>query len=78
MKSNKYFTVGIFDRIARLIFGVALIALALNNPTETDWFARLIIIAVYPLLTALVAWDPVYAFFEIVRDRMFAEQIHHH
>ena len=52
--------VGGFDKIARIVVGVALIAFALLAPATISW-KWIGWIGVVPLLTALVGFCPAYA-----------------
>jgi len=66
--------IGGMERISRAFIGAAMILSAFAFPPGAEWFARLIIGALYPLLTALTAWDPVYAVLLGIKDR-FAEYL---
>ena len=55
---------GWLDRSVRLIVGAALIAIVLmelGKGNTLGWQAYLPIIAIYPLLSGIVGWDPLYA-----------------
>ena len=52
------FNVGFFDKCNRLLMGSALLMLAMSMNVIPPWVA---LIALYPILTAIIAWDPVYA-----------------
>ncbi len=48
-----------WDRVARLLLGGLLIGLVMSfAPVVPAWLALL---ATYPVLTAIMAWDPLYA-----------------
>lgn len=51
--------VGSADRIARIVVGLALIALALFGPADITW-KWIGWIGVVPLLTAFLKWCPAY------------------
>jgi sulfite exporter TauE/SafE len=60
--------VGTFDRIARVIFGIALIAFALGYlapGTEWNWVGWVGWIGVVPILTALFGTCPAYSLFGV-------------
>ena len=63
---------GFIERMSRAAFGFVLLLLSFTIALSlgTDWFATLNIVAMYPLLTALVAWDPIYFLVEIVKESM--------
>jgi hypothetical protein len=50
--------VGGFDRIARIVLGIALILFALLSTSEYRWWGLIGIVA---LFTGLVRWCPLYA-----------------
>ena len=64
-------TFGFIERMSRAFVGFILLILSFTIALAfgTDWFATLNIMAMYPLLTALIAWDPVYVVIELIKDR---------
>ncbi|MFC1748591.1 DUF2892 domain-containing protein [Pseudomonadota bacterium] len=55
---------GWFDRIARVIVGAALILAVLyemQKGVPIGGYAYLPILAIYPLMTGILGWDPLYA-----------------
>jgi hypothetical protein len=52
------FNIGLFDKCNRLLMGSVLLILAMSMNAIPPWIALL---ALYPILTAITAWDPVYA-----------------
>lgn len=58
--------VGLNDRVLRTILGWGLIGFAfvdLMNGAQVGWHTYAILLAVYPLLTSILGWDPFYAVF---------------
>jgi hypothetical protein len=55
--------IGVWERIIRIIVGVALLGLLLTNKNPWRWIG---LIGVLPLLTGLVGWCPFYTW--ITRD----------
>lgn len=56
--------VGAIDRIVRAILGALLLAVVFTLAAQSyvlGWHAVLSLVAVYPLLTAIVGFDPFYA-----------------
>ena len=49
------------DRLARLVVGAALIAVIFSPAFNAYWVS---LVSVYPIMTAIMAWDPVYALME--------------
>jgi len=49
------------DRSVRAIIGVSLLVIAFSGPITPLTLAAFCLSAMYPLLTALVAWDPFYS-----------------
>lgn len=67
MKLVSYFgaaqNMGLVDRVLRFILGLALIVVVLmelGNGEALGMYAYLPIIAIYPLMTAILGWDPLY------------------
>lgn len=61
--SYTYSNVSALDRVARLGLSTVLIAIPLLEPTETN---MLMMLAAIPLvMSAIMAWDPMYALFKI-------------
>lgn len=54
------------DRLARLALGAMLIAMIFQPGFSQYWIG---LISVYPIMTAIMAWDPVYAFLAKLRLR---------
>lgn len=50
--------VGVADRVARIVVGVALVAFALYGQADYAWIGW---IGVVPLLTAALGWCPLYS-----------------
>ncbi|MDH5691513.1 MAG: DUF2892 domain-containing protein [Gammaproteobacteria bacterium] len=69
--------IGGMERISRCFLGGLMVVVAFVLPAGTEWFARLLLLATYPLLTALTAWDPVYSLFRFIRER-FSEYLFFH
>lgn len=51
-------SVSTYDRLTRLAAGGIMIALIFNPGVDAFWLA---LVAVYPIITAIMAWDPFYA-----------------
>lgn len=54
---------GWFDRALRFVLGLGLIVAALVNLESSEdvgVYAYLMIIAIYPMMTAILGWDPFY------------------
>jgi len=60
---------GFIERMSRAFIGFILLLLSFAFAINSEWFATLHFVAMYPLLTALIAWDPVYMLIEIVKER---------
>ncbi len=61
------YNVGLLDRVVRFIGGFALLtagAIGMSmTPTITTWESVAILVSVYPVMTAILGWDPLYALF---------------
>ncbi len=57
--------VGLWDRILRTVVGAGLMGWAalhlVGQDAVVDWHAYAMLVAFYPLITALLGWDPFYA-----------------
>ncbi|MFQ5677771.1 MAG: DUF2892 domain-containing protein [bacterium] len=55
---------GLLDRVTRFIIGVVMLGIGVGEMTVTPhitwWEAALVIASVYPILTAILGWDPFY------------------
>ncbi len=55
---------GWLDRVVRTVAGVSVLAFALNalsmNADNVTWAFYLVLLSVYPLLTGMIGWDPIY------------------
>lgn len=70
-KSIMDFNMSTYDRINRLVLGsMLLIAIMVATDSIPSWLA---LMPLYPILTAIIAWDPVYALFNLVR-RLLADK----
>ena len=52
------------DRFARLVLGTGMLTIPvihLSLGAVASWHGYLLLCSIYPLLTAMVAWDPLYA-----------------
>lgn len=55
---------GWIDRSLRMIIGWAIIAVAyadLSQGAMVGWHSYALVVSVYPILTALIGWDPLYS-----------------
>ena len=77
MVRQKKTLVSILDRMARVCLGFLTLVFAFALPLTSDWFAGLTIASTYPLLTGVVAWDPFYAIFEVIKTRFSDYHIFH-
>ena len=58
MLTTVYDNIHLSDRVARLALGAALIATIFQPGFNHYWIA---LVSVYPIMTAIMAWDPIYA-----------------
>jgi hypothetical protein len=71
------FNVSFYDRANRLVLGsLSLLAIMMASTNIPAWLA---LIPLYPILTAIAAWDPLYAVFNLARslttDRFNIKQV---
>lgn len=61
--ANALQNVGAVDRLARVIIGTIMIGAWFLYPIHTihSWFAVLPLVGVYPFLTGILGWCPIYA-----------------
>lgn len=58
------------ERVLRLFFGCCLIGSVMITPFSFEYLVLLPLIGIYPCMTAIVGWDPVYFVFDINRPRL--------
>ncbi len=63
---------GNIERVFRLFMGCSLIGSVLFVPVPFDYLVLLPLVGIYPCLTAIVGWDPVYYVFGINQTRLEA------
>ena len=56
---------GNIERVLRLFIGCSLIGSVLFVPVPYDYLILMPLVGIYPCLTAIVGWDPVYYVFGI-------------
>ena len=61
----KYLNEAGWDRIVRIVLGVALLYLGWAGVVTGGWGTFLIVIGFVPLLTGLVGFCPIYAIFKV-------------
>ena len=61
----KYFNEAGWDRIVRIVLGVALLYLGWAGVVTGGWGTFLMVIGFVPLLTGLVGFCPIYAIFKV-------------
>lgn len=54
------YNVGILERIVRVGFGFALILTTMSISAPSQFVILLPLLAIYPVLTGMFGWDPVY------------------
>jgi len=59
------FNVSFYDRVNRLVLGSFLLVAMMATASIPAW---LTLIPLYPILTAIAAWDPLYALFNLGRS----------
>ena len=67
MFSSSYDNVKPLERTLRIAVGSLLVATAFNPVIAAPWVALL---AIYPLITATIAWDPVYSLLDQLKLHM--------
>lgn len=67
MLMTKYDNLHLTDRLARLTIGIALIAMIFQPGFNHYWVS---LVSVYPIMTAIMAWDPIYALTTKVSSRV--------
>jgi hypothetical protein len=64
MLKTRYDNIHSIDRIARLALGAVMVTFIFNPTFDAYWVA---LASVYPIMTAIMAWDPIYAWFESMK-----------
>ena len=70
-------TFGFIERVSRAFLGFMILIISFTFAISTETFATMHLVAMYPLLTALVAWDPVYLVIELLRERYIEYTMFH-
>jgi len=70
-------TFGFIERASRAFLGFMILIISFSFAISTQTFATMHMVAMYPLLTALVAWDPIYILVEVTRERIIEYSILH-
>ena len=60
MNTTTYLNITLADRAARVAAGFALIIFVLTQSGPVGLSALLPLIAIYPILTGFIGWDPLY------------------
>ena len=61
-----------WDRVVRIIIGIALLYLGFSGVVTGGWGLFLKVIGFVPLLTGLVGWCPLYALFKFQTNKVSA------
>ena len=61
-------TFGFIDRLSRAFIGVVVVILSFAYAVNSEIFATMQFFALYPIFTALVAWDPLYALIDVLKQ----------
>ena len=73
----KRMSFGFIERVSRAFIGFMILIISFSVAISTETFATMHFVAMYPLLTALVAWDPVYIVIELLRERLIEYSLFH-
>ncbi len=69
---HKHFdNIGTADRLARFVLGAILIAMIFSPNFNSTWVSLL---SIYPIMTAIMAWDPIYAYLQKLASNKSAKQ----
>ena len=61
-------TFGFIDRLSRAFIGICIVILSFIYAVNSEMFATMQFFALYPIFTALVAWDPVYVMIDALKQ----------
>jgi len=68
---------GSIDRSVRMIVGIALCVSILFMSYSAEWIAAIVLVAMYPLFSALIAFDPVLMLMEKTKLKpVFYKRMH--
>ena len=70
-------SVGFIERVSRAFIGFMILIISFTLAISSETFATMHFVAMYPLLTALVAWDPIYIVIELLRERFIEYSLFH-
>jgi len=71
-KSVMNFNMSLYDRINRIVIGSVMLIATMATNSIPPWVALL---TLYPMLTAIIAWDPLYAIFEAVFGKLLKSSV---
>ncbi|HFE37372.1 MAG TPA: DUF2892 domain-containing protein [Gammaproteobacteria bacterium] len=77
MTNARRIAFGFIDRISRAFIGIVMVIFSFTYAINSEMFAAMQFFAMYPIFTALVAWDPVYALLEAIKQYWFDYSILH-
>lgn len=58
------------ERVVRFFLGCSLIGSVMLSPFTFEYLVLLPLIGIYPCMTAIVGWDPIYFILDINRPRL--------
>lgn len=62
---------GFIDRLSRAFIGIVVVVLSFVYAVNSEMFATMQFFALYPIFTALVAWDPMYILADAIKQYWF-------
>jgi len=68
---------GFIDRLSRAFIGIALVILSFAYAANSEMFATMQFFAMYPIFTALIAWDPFYVLIDVIKQHWTDYSIMH-
>ena len=66
--TNDCWTLSIVDRGVRTTICALVLIYSFSNPISTTWFATMHVVSIYPFVTGLTGWDPLYSTFSFVKE----------
>jgi len=68
MTKVQHIAFGFIDRLSRAFIGTVVVILSFIYAANSEMFATMQFFALYPIFTALVAWDPMYVLIDAIKQ----------
>lgn len=77
MTKAHHIAFGFIDRLSRAFIGIVIVILSFAYAANSEVFANMLFFSMYPIFTALVAWDPFYVLVDVIKEHWIDYSILH-